>query len=518
VQKRSWQLLGAGVVLLRLAFILFYRIDSDEPQHLHVVWGWSRGLVPYRDVFDNHLPLLHLLFAPLMRVVPESSSVFLIMRLAIAPFALGAAYFVYKLAARVLDEERAVAAALIFCVLPPWLPKSVEFRNDTLWIFFWLASLVCVTALRKPRYFAAGIAGGLCLLASAKALPLLLAHAAVMIAIRRRPRADALLRFVIGAAIPIAFVLLFLHARGGLDAMLYATRDFNTAFPVPLARRLVRGALFLIVAPLLVLYGCADDSIKRQLTLFALWYSFIIFAFWPIISPRDYLPLAPLLAIAIASTTFARRAPAVTLAAAALAAIWYVHLWQPAGRERQQFVDGVAALTTESDYVFDLKGDSIFRRRPLYVVYEHIARTLIGNGTIADRGPEALVAHGCCVAITDSSHIPARTRAFLNEHFLDLGSLRVCGTVLREGDTFTIAVPQTYAVIGSDVSHVLIDGTPYRGPRFLAVGAHTIARPAREPLTVVWSHAVSGKLDSAMWSRIIGAPRAQLEASWLDAY
>ena len=46
-------LLGCGLVL-RLFYIWHYRIDSDEPQHLHVVWGWTQGLLPYRDFFDNH--------------------------------------------------------------------------------------------------------------------------------------------------------------------------------------------------------------------------------------------------------------------------------------------------------------------------------------------------------------------------------------------------------------------------------------------------------------------------------
>ena len=44
-------LIAAGIVLRVLCF-LHYRFDSDEPQHLHVAWGWTRGLVQYRDLFD----------------------------------------------------------------------------------------------------------------------------------------------------------------------------------------------------------------------------------------------------------------------------------------------------------------------------------------------------------------------------------------------------------------------------------------------------------------------------------
>ena len=58
-------------VVLRLASTLHHAVDSDEPQHLHVVIEWTRGLVQYRDIFDNHAPLFHLLMAPLVTFVGE---------------------------------------------------------------------------------------------------------------------------------------------------------------------------------------------------------------------------------------------------------------------------------------------------------------------------------------------------------------------------------------------------------------------------------------------------------------
>src|SRR5437016_13276160 len=73
--------LAAVLVLYRgLAFFL-YRFDSYEPQHLHVAWGWTAGLLQYRDVFDNHAPLFHMLTAPLLAVVGECPTVLFYMRL-----------------------------------------------------------------------------------------------------------------------------------------------------------------------------------------------------------------------------------------------------------------------------------------------------------------------------------------------------------------------------------------------------------------------------------------------------
>ncbi|MGZ5005932.1 MAG: hypothetical protein ACXV8H_10445, partial [Chthoniobacterales bacterium] len=56
---------------LKLWNIFHYRFDSDESQHLHVVWGWTRGFVQYRDLFDNHMPLFQLICAPVLGVMGE---------------------------------------------------------------------------------------------------------------------------------------------------------------------------------------------------------------------------------------------------------------------------------------------------------------------------------------------------------------------------------------------------------------------------------------------------------------
>src|ERR1700733_8557786 len=78
--ERSSQACGSGeryliialfslMLVLRIAYACRFRFDGDEAQHLHVVWGWVHGLLPYRDVFDNHGPLFHVLCAPLLAVL-----------------------------------------------------------------------------------------------------------------------------------------------------------------------------------------------------------------------------------------------------------------------------------------------------------------------------------------------------------------------------------------------------------------------------------------------------------------
>src|SRR5467141_2605484 len=75
-------LIGISVLSCVLHAVAYFRFrfDSDEPQHLHVAWGWVAGMVQYRDFFDNHAPLFLMATAPLLRLVGERSDVLLFMR------------------------------------------------------------------------------------------------------------------------------------------------------------------------------------------------------------------------------------------------------------------------------------------------------------------------------------------------------------------------------------------------------------------------------------------------------
>lgn len=476
MRREIWICIAASLVL-RGWFLAAHRIDSDEPQHLHIAWAAAHGLVPYRDVFDNHLPLLHVLFAPVMALMPESSDVFLLMRLAIAPFAIGCAWLLYELVRPQYGARIAATAAVVFSVMPPWLTKSVEYRNDTLWIFFWLAALLLMSR-RKPLL--AGMALALALFASVKTVPLLLAHALAFGTERRRIALTPALRVAAGMAVPLVAAGAWMLATHALDEMLYATLFFNAAAPVHEARRIGGVVAFLFLAPSIVWRGRE----AMHTTLFALWYVLLLLCFWPILTPRDFLPLAPVAAVAVAVHLPAWR-PAALVAIAMIASIVDARIWREPDRRRERFVDEVVRVTRPGDYVFDLKGDAVFRRRAVHLIYEDVGRALTANGTLPDHGPERIVESGCCAAIGDSDHIPPRTRAFLRHHFIGSGLLRFCGT-RAAGDTFDIAVPQTYAVVARDPRGVTIDGAPYDGPRFLRAGRHTLTRGSNQRVTVVW--------------------------------
>ncbi|HYC61274.1 MAG TPA: glycosyltransferase family 39 protein [Thermoanaerobaculia bacterium] len=492
----------AATLAIRLWFTVVRRIDSDEPQHLHVAWAWTQGLVQYRDVFDNHLPLLHMLYAPVMALMPESSTVFLFMRLAILPFAVACAWLVYVAARPLYGAWTATVAALTFSVLPPWLAKSAEFRNDTLWIFFWLAALALVV---RRRWFWAGVAMGLCFLASIKTVPLVLAHLLAYATfpsgatgsqpVDRGGRAGPSLQILAGGALPPLIVFAVMAAFGALDDLFYANLFFNAAAPVSAARRIAGLIGFAIVGPSIVYFGrkVRDryEYATMHLILFSCWFIAVMLAFWPILTSRDFLPLAPPAALAIAYWSAGvprRRSVALILALATIASAIDARIWRIHEPTRHQFVDAAVQLTAPNDYVLDLKGDAVFRRRATRYIYEDVGRALTEQGLLADEGPEEIIEKGCCAAMADSTHLPPRTRDFLNRYFVGPGSIRVCGTNVQ-GNEFEIAVPQTYAVVSASSSPVLLDGKPYDGPRYLEAGRHTLS--GADSATVIWARALA---------------------------
>src|SRR3954469_10684578 len=110
-------LLIAGLVA-RLFYVWHFRVDSDEPQHLHVVWAWANGLMPYRDVFDNHAPLFQALSAPLFHFLGERADIIYPMRAAMLPIFGLTIYGVWKIAGAVFETRTALWTAVLTAVYP----------------------------------------------------------------------------------------------------------------------------------------------------------------------------------------------------------------------------------------------------------------------------------------------------------------------------------------------------------------------------------------------------------------
>ncbi len=511
---------AVAIVALRLAILFRYRIDSDETQHLHVAWGWTHGLLPYRDVFDNHMPLFHMLSAPLLLLTGERPEALIAGRLAMLPVFALIVMLTYRLAASCWDARAAAWATAAGTLVPVFFLCSVEFRPDVLWAACWLASLFLLRTAGVPpaapaasrrRHLAAGIFLGIAIAISAKSFLLAISLIAALILTRERPKNIATL--VVAALIPPSLIAAWFAAMGAWNAFITGTITHNLvahehphriAFLIPsiaiitwIARRLAREDI--------------DPEIRRRrvfLFLASSIYGALLISFWPIIEREHWLPFYPAFAAAIVPPFLGRR-PRVVAAILAFQLLRIIAIAKPWTDQIAPAMNVIAQglrLTAPNERVVDLKGDLVFRRRASYDVFEKITKKAIAIGRMPDTIEADVLHTHAMVAIRDDPSFPRRGRAFLQRNFIDVGAVRVAGKIVPPSGAFVIEVPGEYALVPGGGS---LDGTRYVGPRHLARGLHTLVPVSRSHTNVViWSRAVAYTTEntSTLRSNIVPTP------------
>jgi hypothetical protein len=496
---------AAGTLLAaHIALIYLYRIDSDEPQHLHVAWEWSRGMVPYRDFFDNHMPLFHFLTSPLPGYVQDGSLLY-VGRWAMLPLVAGLFAVLSRVVRLSYGESNSWIAATAL-LIPAVALKTTEFRNDTLAMLLTLAAFTAALQWKHSLRGAAisGALFGAAFLTSFKALLFLAAFLLADLAVRREQKEGiSWKRYTVLAAafatVMLPFVIWFAW-RGAIPAWVECAFIYNSRFPVPAIRR-IAGAL--LAAPLL--FGSIrlmkrigrPDPEAYQLRLTVAFFTVILLCGWPLITTRDWLPVLPLATIVLfcdvlTSTGMARYALiAFMIVAEAIAIVDGGGLLEGRRTGEREYLADVAQVTVAADPVADLKGESIFRRRPTYYILERVSLELYRSGKLRDTIWLDIIRNRCHVAAPDSNSFPPETRAFLNRYFLPYGSLRIAASPVDGGGYFSIAVPGTYVVLGEEgrvaarVDRRQTDAAGFA----LQPGVHRIEWPER-PLVVIWSPAV----------------------------
>ena len=133
---------GASVVAVALLAVgvatwiyraRFARFDTDEAQHLHVVWGWAHGMLPYRDFFDNHVPLFHVLCVPFYLLMGDRADLLIWARMAMLPIFLLCLLCAWMTARAVFGQRTALWTAVGVCLWPQFLDCTAQFRTDDLW-------------------------------------------------------------------------------------------------------------------------------------------------------------------------------------------------------------------------------------------------------------------------------------------------------------------------------------------------------------------------------------------------
>jgi hypothetical protein len=500
------------MLALRAAAFFRYRFDSDEPQHLHVAWGWTAGLVQYRDLFDNHAPLFHILSAPLLRAVGERSDALFFMRAPMLLLFAVVLWATYLLGKRLYSARVGVWAALLLSLFPPFFLKSLEYRTDNLWNTLWMVVLVVLTSRLPGRLWVTGLLLGVAFCVSLKTSLLLITLGTAglvtyFFALKTRtlrPNVMSLLApILLCAAVAPALTVWWFRAHGAWPQFVYCVFRFNELLVLTRSTLSIWAPrLIYLPAMALMLRRAWKRRAGREEDPVALWRYFFaigsaafvitLVSFWILISPRDLLPVMPLASIFFVAWIEPRplRVPALACFACVPFILVYSNGLRNGTREYTTMIDQVLHLSQPGEPLMDYKGETVFRRRPYYYIFEFITRNEMQAGLIPDTIERDVIRARCHVAQADGDFWPARGRAFLIANFLDMGRLRASGQMVRDDGLFTIAVPGEYVVITTKgMARGLVDGKP-NVPRFFDQGLYRYTRtsPDEHP-AVLWAPA-----------------------------
>jgi hypothetical protein len=533
--------LGITCLLVLLCLRWFYVStqpwDSDEPQHLHVVWAWANGLLPYKDVFDNHAPLFQAMSAPLFSLFGERADIVAAMRWAMLPIAAVFLLTTYWIGTRLFSPRIGFWGTLLAASFPDLYAKLGEYRPDLFWAALWLVGLAILTS-GKPdprRLFVAGVVFGIAFAVSMKTTFLLLNVLVAGLAVWILGSASAGTRllpakplpYVIGCILaPIAgaliapiLVVAFFAFKGALSQMYYCVIAHNITSegnPWQLVIHKIWDVRFWLFIPAmagglwLAKRDTQPDRGPQRLFLLAVTGFFcpLLFTFWPLVSKQDFLPFYPLLMLTIAC-------PLVGLgkwigSKTGLPIFLFPFLivcWQLASiirahpplkqtnQKNVQIIADTLNLTHRGETVLDSKGQTIYRARPYYYVFEQITRERVERGELLDDAPTRLIAARTPVVI-ESHWLTQATGQFVNQNYVSVGSVLVLGKRVAPAPVghvqFEIAIPEKYTVVdrSGQVSGTL-DGTTITGPRDLSAGIHDLALNSPEDsVAIVWSRAI----------------------------
>lgn len=526
----------AAILALRILCIRHFRIDSDEPQHLHIVWGWTHGLMQYREIFDNHTPLFHLACQPVLRLVGERADTLVAMRFAMMPLFFFSLWCVYRLGLALHSQAAGVWGAVFAALTPAFCFTFTEFRADDLWTAFWLLALVVLLGGEPVwrRGLGAGLLMGAAVATSLKTLALLGCLGAAAIAgllLAGQCRAVFTTRRTYGLLASIFAGLLVVPAllagwfasRHALDDALYGIFTYNS---VPglgrmrLPRNLILG-LFALASLMAMLIPASAAMARRLIApgrrfhfhlifLGSGFYGALIYTLWPLLDAEHFIPFHPLFTLGLmplALHGLARPSALRTVAAqrAALAALAFALIAVEAFQVRKDKVSGdighyaeLLRLSDPADYVMDLKGETIFRQRPYRFLFEGVGILRARKHFLPDTIPERMIATRTCIAVPRTYRfIFPRALAFMDENYISTGAFRVLGHAMTpaadaSGYVFQTVIPASFAFL-SDRKFVpgKIDGQPCAGFATLAAGPHAfVPDTLKEPVDFVWKQAV----------------------------
>jgi hypothetical protein len=480
-----------------------------------------------------------MLCAPLFAAVGEHAWIMTPMRLAMLPLFALDLWLVYRIGRALYTERWGVWMALVAGCIPKFFLVTTEFRTDDLWTTVWLlAVLLAVTApLAGRRAFLFGLAMGACFSVSMKTTLLLLSVSVAGVCLlglnalsRRKANLPERLKscalIAAGMVILPSLLVAFFAAHGpdALAAMKYCIIEHNN---VPGLGKWAKAGLHLWLFPmsLPVIFGlgwlCMHSSAKERIgagRAFILMtcgaYYFLLRSYWPLVTAQDYIPVFPLMALAVlpfvlhllSLTGWPARIAVPAVALLMIGGEFGFMLWKcqsPLDNELAPFEQNLATvlhLTTPNDYVMDGKGETIFRKRPVRWVLEGITITRIQQGSIPNDVRQRMIDTGTCVAV--NHRLRPEDQEWLRANYLEGdGKVWVAGQTLGPAQPvmkFHIDIAANYSIL-SDAGPLTgtLDGAPLQDSQWIARGDHTLALAAagggqgmKGAVALAWTQAI----------------------------
>ena len=392
----------------------------------------------------------------MFRLLPESADILLAARLAMLPLGFASIALAGILGWQVAGRKGGAWAAVLASVCPPFVLKTVEFRNDTLWLVLLLAVILLIL---REQWFLAGLLLGVALMVSIKTAPFAVAIAIAFLVTRY----GSLAPLIAGSAVVPAIVVAFFAFHGAAGEMFRWSVFANGTMAVGAGRRIAGITIgFAVGAASCWLAYRSSRNKPVVVNLIAILYISVFVMISPLIGPRDFLPSYPVgfIAVFVLLGPWTRHAAACMLV---LLAVTDMRLWEPGLRYYPQIIADTIRFSSPDDAVFDQKGEMVFRHRATYIALESVSRKALAAGMLPDTIAADMVKSRAYVAVRDSTRIPPASRRFLNRYFVPFGSIRVAGQSVHDG-AFEIAIPGLYTIVRNGA--VVVPSRRYEAGRY----------------------------------------------------
>ena len=212
-------LLASAVVLART---LAYPMGTDNQLYAYMAKLWLNGFMPYMGSWDQNFPGIIVIHAVELVLLGDSILAF---RVWDAMFQLLTVYLVYLVTSRLYDERAGWVAGFIYALC--YTHQNMNFVGEReLYITLCLLGIIHLTQKERPADLLVGLLIGFAILIRPTSglfgIPLL-------IVAFRNGGARSVFTMLLGASLPLAVMLGYYLAIGGIDEFYEATIGFTTA-------------------------------------------------------------------------------------------------------------------------------------------------------------------------------------------------------------------------------------------------------------------------------------------------